>query len=121
MGCRRSALAPLPSRPARRGDTLVFYAIGLGPTVPVATSGAAAPSSPLAAATGTWRVLFGQTGPFAVGSVEATPLFVGLTPGFVGLYQVNVTIPQDAPTGDAVPVTLGSESGPSNLVTIAIQ
>ena len=111
----------ISSRPARRGETLVFYAIGLGPTVPVTTSGAASPSSPLAVAPGNWRVVFGQTGPFAVGSVETTPMFAGLTPGFVGLYQVNVTIPADAPIGDAVPVTLAGDTGLSNRVTIAIQ
>ncbi len=29
----------------------------------------------------------------------ARVLFAGLTPGTIGLYQVNVEIPQDAPTG----------------------
>lgn len=115
------AMPNVNARPARRGETLVFYAIGLGPTVPVTESGAASPSSPLAVAPGTWRVVFGQTGPFAVGSVETTPMFAGLTPGFVGLYQVNVTIPADAPTGTAVPVTLAGDTGLSNRVTIAIE
>jgi uncharacterized protein (TIGR03437 family) len=50
------------------------------------------------------------------------PLYAGLTPNFVGLYQVNVTIPEDAPRGNAVSVTLVSdEFGTSNRVTIAIE
>ncbi|HYO80199.1 MAG TPA: hypothetical protein VES20_02265, partial [Bryobacteraceae bacterium] len=111
----------ISSRPARPGDTLVFYAIGLGPTVPVSTSGAASPATPLASAPGNWRVIFGATGPFGQGSVEVPPMFAGLTPGFVGLYQINVTVPQDTPSGTAVPVALAGDSGLSNVVTIAIQ
>jgi uncharacterized protein (TIGR03437 family) len=48
-------------------------------------------------------------------------MFVGLTPNFVGLYQVNVTVPAGTPTGSAVPVALVTDDGPSNRVTIAIQ
>jgi uncharacterized protein (TIGR03437 family) len=49
------------------------------------------------------------------------PDFVGLTPGFVGLYQINVPIPVNSPVGDAVALTLlGPDSGTSNRVTIAI-
>lgn len=109
------------ARPARPGDTLVFYAIGLGPTDQNVASGAASPSSPLARLPGTQRVIFGFAGPFGHDAVETTPLFVGLTPGFVGLFQVNVTVPEDAPRGNAVPVALVTDDGPSNRVTIAIQ
>lgn len=109
------------SRPAKPGDTLVIYAIGLGPTSPSVQSGVASPSNPLARANGDWRVAFGFTGPFGGGSVEATPLFVGLTPNFVGLYQINVTIPEDSPRGAAVPIALIGDSGSSNRVTIAVE
>lgn len=111
----------LNSRPARAGETLVLYAIGVGPTDPPAGSGAAAPSSPLARARGAYRVLFGASGPFGGGDVEATPAYVGLTPGFVGLYQINVAIPEGAPRGDAVPLLLVGENGSSNRVMIAIE
>jgi uncharacterized protein (TIGR03437 family) len=111
----------LASRPAVPGDTLVFYAIGLGPTQPRVASGAASPASPLAVSPGNYLVTFGSTGPFGGGSAEATPLFVGLTPNFVGLYQINVTIPADAPKGTSVPVALVGEGGSSNRVNIAIE
>lgn len=109
------------SRPARAGDTLVFYALGLGATSPSVQSGVASPSSPLANATGNPQVSFGTTGPFGGNNVQVTPDFAGLTPGFVGLFQINVRIPANAPKGDAVPVTLFTDDGNSNLVTIAIQ
>ena len=109
------------ARPARTGDTLVFYAIGLGPTDGNVASGAASPGSPLARVPGNHRVVFGFAGPFGHDAVEITPMFVGLTPNFVGLYQINVTVPDGAPTGSAVPVALVTDDGPSNRVTIAIQ
>ncbi len=111
----------LSSRPARAGDTLVFYALGLGATTPSVQSGVASPSSPLAFATGNPRVSFGTTGPFGGNSVQVMPDFAGLTPNYVGLFQINVRIPANAPKGDIVPVTLLTDDGQSNLVTIAIQ
>jgi uncharacterized protein (TIGR03437 family) len=56
-----------------------------------------------------------------IGGVPATPSFAGLAPGWVGLYQVNVQVPANAPTGDAVPVTLSVGGAVSNQVTIAVQ
>ena len=48
-------------------------------------------------------------------------LFAGLTPGFVGLYQINVIVPAEAPTGPSVPLSIGGSVGGSNRVKIAIQ
>ena len=48
-------------------------------------------------------------------------LFRSLAPGFVGLYQVNVRVPANAQTGNAVPVTITTAEGQiSNTVTVAI-
>jgi len=111
----------LNSRRAKVGETLVFYAIGVGPTDPGVQSGAASPSNPLGRAVGNFRVSFGTSNPFGGDSVETLPLYVGLTPGFVGLYQVNVTIPQNSPRGDGVPVALIGGDGASNRVMIAVE
>jgi uncharacterized protein (TIGR03437 family) len=46
--------------------------------------------------------------------------FSGLAPGFAGLYQVNVQIPDGAPAGDAIEVILRVGSQTSNPVTIAV-
>jgi len=71
-----------------------MYAFGLGATIPVVKSGEAAP---LPAPTTAQPLLIGfdfrkNAAPQRV--EEPTPdqtamLFAGLTPGFVGLYQVN--------------------------------
>jgi len=54
-------------------------------------------------------------------TVQVTPLYIGLTPYFVGLYQINFTIPQNAPTGNNVPLSLNVQGAASQGVTIAIQ
>jgi uncharacterized protein (TIGR03437 family) len=53
--------------------------------------------------------------------VPAPVLFSGLSPGFVGLYQVNVEVPATSPVGEAVPVVLSIGGAASNSVSIAVQ
>ena len=54
--------------------------------------------------------------------VNVVPLYAGLTPGFVGLYQINVTLPNNVPRGDAVSATFTMGTNIfSNRVVIAIQ
>ena len=55
------------------------------------------------------------------GGVSAPVEFAGLTPGFVGLYQVNIRIPADAPTGAAVELTLEQDGITSTPVTLPVQ
>jgi uncharacterized protein (TIGR03437 family) len=113
--------ASLGGRPAKRGEAIVIYAVGLGPTSPAVTAGTAAPTSPLARVPGIDKVIFGGGGGFSGDGVSQPVLFAGLTPGFVGLYQINVVVPADAPLGDSVPVSIGGDAGGSNRVKIAIQ
>jgi uncharacterized protein (TIGR03437 family) len=67
--------------------------------------------------------LCGQTPPaLTVGGAAATLGYAASAPGFVGLMQINLTVPDAAPTGGAVPVvlTIGTAQSPSG-VTIAIK
>jgi uncharacterized protein (TIGR03437 family) len=105
------------SHPAKRGDTVTIYALGLGATNPTVADGAASPSSPLAS-TPLPTVIIG--GGFTGTASDGTVIFSGLAPGFVGLYQINVTIPQDAPLGNAVALEIQLASATSNPVFLAI-
>ncbi len=105
------------ARPARSGDTLVMYAIGFGPTSPGVPSGEPAPADPLAHVIPTPTVLLGG----GLLPVQITPAFAGLTPTFAGLYQINFTIPANAPKGDAVPLVIQGPGYQTNEVTLAIQ
>ncbi len=104
----------VPATPAKIGDTVAIYSIGLGATSPAVASGAASPGAPqLAHVSAPVQVCFN--------AVCVDSAFAGLTPGFVGLYQVNVMIPQSAPTGDQVPVTLKVGSVTSSPVFMAVR
>src|SRR5204863_1753038 len=90
--------AIVPQAPAKVGDVLVVYASGLGPVNPQIPTGAAASTTTLSTVTGQVQVTIGdKTAPVA---------FAGLAPGFVGLYQINVAVPNGVAAGSAVPVVI---------------
>jgi uncharacterized protein (TIGR03437 family) len=79
--------------PATTGEAVEIYAIGLGPTDPVIPAGMPAPASPPAKAIGPITVYVADYSR----QVTATVLFAGLTPGLIGIYQINITVPQGMP------------------------
>jgi uncharacterized protein (TIGR03437 family) len=79
--------------PAKPGEFLIMYLTAMGPTNPSVPTGAAAPvSEPLA------RVTLQPT--VTVDGQSASLAYAGLTPGSVGLYQINFQVPQNANSGD---------------------
>lgn len=114
------ALTGTPANPVKVGDTIVIYVIGLGPTSPLVASGTASPTSPLAQVPGATQVCFGVETPFSPPPC-ATPSFVGLTPGFVGLYQINVTIPSTVKSGSNTMSVILSNNVSSDPVPLAVQ
>jgi uncharacterized protein (TIGR03437 family) len=81
------------AHPADPGEVLETYGVGGGVTNPPIAAGQPAPVSPLAVFTGSLRVSLS----FAPGTGDATVLWAGAAPGAVGLYQVNVQLPQQIP------------------------
>jgi len=106
----------LSVRPVKRGEYLTIYATGLGPVTNQPVSGAKSPSDPLSSTTTVPVVTIGGA------TVAAADVFFsGLAPGFVGLYQINVPVPANSSTGDAIPLSLSIGGVTSNTVSIAIQ
>jgi uncharacterized protein (TIGR03437 family) len=101
------------SKPAIAGAALQIYCTGLGPVTNQPATGAPAPSSPLAETTTRPTV--------TIGGAQAEVLFSGLTPGLVGLYQVNARVPAGAAKGTSVPVVVSIGGVQSNTVTIVVQ
>jgi uncharacterized protein (TIGR03437 family) len=97
--------------PVRSGDTIVAYLTGAGPVQPSAGWLTGSPS-PL--------VLAYATSPFTVsiGGEPASVDFLGLTPGSVGLYQLNVKVPP-LPGGDHV-LAIKVDGKVSNSALISI-
>ena len=99
------------ANPVRRGHIISFFANALGTVSNQPATGEPAPSTPLAQTTATPTV--------TVGGVLAAVQFSGLAPGFTGLYQVNVVVPANAPTGsDAVSLTLGGVTAPAFQIAV---
>lgn len=110
--------------PAKSGEELVAYAVGLGQTDPSLTLGqpaaSAAPTATTFAIDFNYHANAGPSGPI-VGRWFATtgPLFTGATPGFTGLYQINFIVPE-SPAGlpgciDAATLPPVSSAVQSNL------
>ncbi len=112
--------AGVPSRPAQPGaDTLIFYGLGFGQTVPPVTEGIAVAGETGCA--GSAVMVFGGPSIIEGANTTAVPSYCGLTPGSVGLYQVNVTVPAGTKAGSAVAVFLTIGTVTSNTVAIAVQ
>lgn len=116
-----------PDNPAERGTVIQLFGTGQGPTTPVVPDGEPAPSSPLALSVASPQgsaLDCAQNQPSVcgvVGSLFAQVTFSGLAPGFVGLWQVNLLIP-DQPelvTGDNVIIRLVINNRFSNSVLIS--
>jgi uncharacterized protein (TIGR03437 family) len=67
------------------------YLIGMGLTNQSLVSGQGSPTNPLAVVSLTPTV--------TVDGETVVPFFAGLTPGFVGLFQMNIIVPADARSG----------------------
>lgn len=80
--------------PARRGDMIVLFGTGFG----------TGPQRP--------TVRFG--------GIATEILYAGPVAGFAGLDQVNVRVPPDSPIGDAVPVTIVTIEGATDLVDLPV-
>lgn len=102
-----------PLAPASAGDALVIYCSGLGAVDPPVAEGSAAPSSPLSTTSNPVSV--------TIGGQPAHVFFAGLAPGFAGLYQVNVIVPQGISSGSNIPVVLNVAGASSVPVTVAIR
>ena len=98
------------SRRAKPGDIIVIYGIGFGPVSPNIPAGQIYSGSSQLAAVPPLQIFFGST--------PATLQYSGLAPSLVGVYQLNVVVPNVAPS-DAVPVTftLGGVPGAQTLYT----
>ena len=98
--------------PAQKGTVIMLFGTGFGPVSPSVGSGQPGKDS-LNLTVQTPAVLFGDR--------PGKVLYSGLAPGLVGVYQVNVEVPADAPTGDSVPIIVGIGGRGTNTAKISIR
>jgi len=101
-----------PSNPAHVGSYLIAYLTGSGPVTPALADGANTPSTGLVQPTTSVSV--------TIGGAPATVLGSALTPGFVSLWQLNISVPSGLAAGSyPMIVTIGGQVSNSATVSIA--
>ena len=97
--------------PAKRGQTVLFYANGLGAVTNTPASGDPAAGNPLSKT---------PTPVVTIGGQQAVVSFSGLTPSLPGLYQLNVTVPSNITAGvQNVTMSIGGVTSP--VATLPVQ
>ena len=76
--------------PAKEGEVLTAFGVGWGPTTPANQPGAV----------DTVAAKLSSSSSLTLGGVPITPSYVGLSPSFAGLYQVNFTVPSGLTAGN---------------------
>jgi uncharacterized protein (TIGR03437 family) len=101
--------AVTPTNPAQDGDEVTFYGTGFGSTQPFVATNQIAPSNPLSTTVLPVSVSFG--------GIQAIVRFAGLSPGSIGLIQINAKLglpprPVTGPTRLEGTLTVGDRSIP---------
>ena len=96
-----------PSNPVHPGDQLVIYATGLGNTEPSAEAGQPAPSDPLPRA-----IIEAEV---TLGGVPLMVDYAGLKAGEIGVYEIDVRVPDRVPEGMDVPLVIMQGGGSTAL------
>jgi uncharacterized protein (TIGR03437 family) len=97
--------------PAARGEIVVLYATGLGATLPAAIPNAIPQIAAAITDRAEFRVL--------LNGVDVDPrsiLYAGVTPGFAGLFQINLQLPDDAPANPQIQIGYGAQLSPSGVI-----
>ncbi len=98
-----------PSAPAETGEVVSVFLTGLGQVNGEITAGQ--PSPPLTARVPVVAQL---------GAASVNPSYAGLAPGFAGLYQVNLTVPAELPTGTHK-LRISAKENLSNTVDLSVR
>ena len=102
-----------PGTAATVGDPIAIFCTGLGAVDQNIPDGTGAPGSPPANTV----VLPTVT----IGGLPAKVAFSGLTPGSVGLYQINLLVPTGITPGNQVPVVVSIDGQTSPPLTLAVK
>jgi uncharacterized protein (TIGR03437 family) len=99
------------TQPAQRNEVVVLYATGLGSTAPAAIANQIPQSAAPITDRANFRVVLNGT--------DVDPklvLYAGVTPGFAGLFQINLQLPNDASSNPEVRIGYGNQLSPAGRV-----
>jgi uncharacterized protein (TIGR03437 family) len=101
------------NNPASPGQTVAMYLTGIGPVTNYPGDGEPAPFGPLAQSNSSYTL--------TVNGNAAHIDYLGLTPGLVGVGQINFEIPAGTPSGNTIPVVLTIAGTASKTVQISVK
>jgi adhesin/invasin len=101
-----------PQNPVHPGEYVVVYLTGQGLVDQTVPSGAEAPADPFALPL---APVFAK-----LGGKAAEIAFAGLAPGFVGLLQINLVVPDIAGGEQALEVTVGDVPANTTVLSVAL-
>ena len=97
LAAPENSIPGVPTRPARIGDVLIVLGTGFGEVDSPAQTGNNSVD----------RLRTNKTTPAVlIGGRAATVHFSGLAPQFVGVNQLNISVPEGVQPGSAVPIQL---------------
>jgi uncharacterized protein (TIGR03437 family) len=99
--------------PATAGEIVIFYAVGLGPTIPEQNDGVIPSRSAIIANFASLNVLINGA-PLDPSRIQ----YAGITPGCAGLYQINVQLPNPLPSDPEVRVQIGPQISPAAMILV---
>ena len=100
------------ANPAVAGETVVVFLTGMGAVAPTIADGTASTGNPQHQTT---------LPTVYVADQQATVNFSGLTPGFPGLYQLNVIIPLSLSSTGSLPLAVGTANAFHDQVYVVVQ
>jgi uncharacterized protein (TIGR03437 family) len=99
-----------PQAPAQAGEIVVLYAGGLGRTSPDIASGQVVSAATSIRLLPELQILLNGS-PCASGNI----LYAGLAPDFVGLYQINLQLPDNVPANPEIQIAIGLQVSPASV------
>jgi uncharacterized protein (TIGR03437 family) len=100
--------------PAVANEVIVLYAAGLGRTSPDVPSGHVVSTATSILYLSQLQILV-NGGPCPASSIY----YAGVAPGFAGLYQINLKLPDDFPPNPTIQVSIGSQASPASIQLFA--
>ena len=97
--------------PARAGEIVMLWATGLGATLPPLEDG-------MLPGAAQWLAEFKQFSVWVAGAPidPGLVMYAGVAPGYAGLYQINVRLPDPLPPNPQLQVAAGNTLSPPGLI-----
>jgi uncharacterized protein (TIGR03437 family) len=96
--------------PAKPGEIVILFVLGLGRTAPDTSSGRVTPFAASIRALSNMQIMLAGSACPAAGV-----LYAGLAPGFAGLYQINLKLPDTVPDDPEIRISIADQIGGNQM------